>query len=155
MPLNYPLHYYDEGGRLKPTIFVFFLLLFVCRGLIVLIISFSIRQDSDGFLRLFYPLPYHFYLSLSPILPALFTLYLVSRRTILWGKENYKVFKLLPITMATALIADAMVQGHILWRLDFVFSLNHGISLVISLFGLIYIVKNKYIKNLVRDWQTP
>jgi hypothetical protein len=155
MPLKYPLHYYDDTGRLKPTLFVFFLLLFVCRGLIILIFSLSFREDSERILRFFYPEPYHFYLSLIPILPALFALYLVSRRTILWEKNKYKIFKLLPIIMAAALIADAAMQVQILWKIHFAFSLSHGVPLVICLLGLIYIVKSKYIKNLVNDWKTP
>jgi hypothetical protein len=155
MPLKYPLHYYDDTGRLKPTSFVFFLMLFVCRGLIILIISLTNREDSETLLRIFYPESYHFYLSLIPILPALFALYLVSRRTILWEKEKFRIFRLIPITMATALIADAVVQGHMLWKIHFVFSLSHGLSLVISLFGLIYIVNSQYMKNLVMDWKTP
>lgn len=155
MTLKYPLQYYDDTGRLKPTLFVFFLLLFVCRGLIILILSLSAGDDSDRLLRLFYPEPYHFYLSLIPILPALFALYLVSRRTILWGKNKYKIFKLLPMIMATALIADAVIQVQMLWKIHFVFSLSHGVPLVICLLGLIYIVKSIYIKDLVQDWKTP
>lgn len=155
MPLKYPLHYYDEAGRMKPPVFVYILLLFVCRGLIVLIISLSFREDSERLLRIFYPLPYHFYLSLLPILPALIGLYLVSKRSVLWKEEKYVWFKCLPFCLYSALICDVGIQAYMLDEIDFTFSMNHGVSLFMASCGILYMIQSKYIKNLMIDWTTP
>jgi len=155
VPLKYPLHYYDDAGRMKPPVFVYILLLFVCRGLIVLIISLSFREDSERLLRIFYPLPYHFYLSLMPILPALFGLYIVSKRSILWKADKYVWFKWLPLCLYSALICDAAIQLYMLDEIDFAFSMNHGISLLMAFCGLLYMSQSQYMGHLMKDWSTP
>lgn len=155
MQLKYPLHYYDEGGRMKPPISIYLLLLFVCRGLVVLIISLSFREDSERLLRVFYPLPYHFYLSLVPILPALIALYLVSKRTILWEKGRFSWFRWLPWCLYMALILDGLIQVYTLKQIDFRFSMTHGISLLIVSCGLLYLKQSRYMANLVTDWTSP
>ncbi|MGB3726192.1 MAG: DUF2919 domain-containing protein [Glaciecola sp.] len=153
--LKYPLKYYDEAGRMKPPIVVYFILLFVSRGLLVLIISLSFREDSELLLRLFYPQPYHFYLSLSPIIPALMGLYLVSKRNILWENEQFSRFKMLPWLMAFALLLDASMQTYMLYETHFAYSLSHGLSLLIAVLCMWYLVKSQYLKTLFIDWQTP
>jgi hypothetical protein len=152
MKLKYPLHYYDEAGRLKPPIFVYILLLFVCRGLIVLIISLSFREDSERLLRIFYPLPYHFYLSFTPILPALLALYLVSKRTILWHNGHHSWFRWLGLYLYCALLFDAAVQLYMLQEINFVYSITHGVSLLMIFCGLIYLRQSRYIVHLIKDW---
>lgn len=155
MPLKYPLHLYDEAGRMKPPLVVYLLLLFVCRGLIILVISLSFREDSERLLRIFYPQPYHFYLSLIPIIPATLALYLVSKRTVLWGKGSYRIFMLLPVLLVIALIADAAIQIYMLNQISFAFSISHGLSGLVSFIGLMYLGRSQYIKYLIKDWQTP
>ncbi|MFT4654065.1 MAG: hypothetical protein ACJA0G_001086 [Kangiellaceae bacterium] len=155
MQLKYPLHYYDESGRMKPPVFVYILLFFVCRGLIVLIVSLSFTQDSERLLRVFYPLPYHFYLSLLPIMPALLGLYFVSKRTVLWSKERYLWFKWLPWCLYSALIFDGAIQLYILDEINFMFSMTHGVSLLIVFCGLIYLKQSRYMSHLIKDWTSP
>ncbi len=155
MSLKYPLHSYDESGRLKPPVFIYLILLFVCRGLILLVISLSFREDSERLLRLFYPLPYHFYLSLVPILPALLGLFLVSYRNSLWQKSRYAWFFALPIMMFSSLIIDAGIQLYILQSINFVFAMNYGVSLFLVFCGFLYLFKSRYIRDLVKDWTTP
>ena len=152
MQLKYPLNCYDEAGRMKPPLLVYILLLFVCRGLLVLIVSLSFTQDSERLLRIFYPLPYHFYLSLLPILPALVSFYFVSKRTILWKKERYAWFKCLPLSLYCALTIDVVMQLYMLQETNFAFSMAHGVSLLVGLFGIAYIKNSSYLSNLINDW---
>jgi hypothetical protein len=140
---------------MKPPVFVYLLMLFVCRGLLVLIISLSFTEDRERLLRVFYPFPYHFYLSLLPILPALLALYLVSKRTILWKNERFTWFRFLPWCLYLALIVDAAVQIYMLNETHFQFSMTHGVSLLIVFCGLIYMKQSSYIRNLVSDWTLP
>lgn len=155
MSLKYPLHKYDESGRLKPPLFVYVLMLFVCRGLLILIVSLSFREDSERLLRVFYPQPYHFYLSLIPILPAIFALYLVSYRNKLWSAKNYRIFKCLSWCMTGAILLDMGVQFYILNGINFAFSATHGVSLFACFCGLIYIYQSQYMRHLIIDWTRP
>ena len=153
--IKYPLQYYDEAGRMKPPLFAYLLLLFVCRGLIILIISLSFREDSERLLRIFYPFPYHFYLSLLPIIPALMALYLVSKRTLLWENNRFAWFRPLIWCMGLALLLDIGIQMYMLQEIGFAFSMSHGMSLLLAISGLIYLINSKYIKHLIIDWTTP
>ena len=155
MALKYPLHYYDDSGRMKPPLFAYLLLVFVCRGLMILIISLSFREDSERLLRIFYPLPYHFYLSLIPIIPALLSLFLISKRTILWKKARFAWFKPLRWCLGFALLLDIVIQLFMLREIYFVYSVSHGLSLLIAFSGIIYLINSSYIKHLVLDWTTP
>lgn len=155
MQLKYPLHYYDEAGRMKPPVFVYILLLFVCRGLIILVISLSFREDSERLLRIFYPLPYHFYLSLLPILPALIGLYFVSKRTVLWTQQRFSWFRWLPWCLYAALLGDGIIQIYMLHEINFSFSMTHGVSLLMVFCGLLYMKQSRYIPHLIQDWTSP
>lgn len=155
MPIKYPLNYYDESGRLKPPIFIYIFLLFVCRGFLILIVSLSFREDSEALIRLFYPHPYHFYLSLLPLLPAAFALYLVSYRNKLWKDAKYAIFKSLKPAMIMALVIDLLIQGYILTKLQFAFSMSHGVSICMCGLGLVYLIRSEYLKNLTNDWSRP
>jgi hypothetical protein len=155
MNLKYPLHYYDEAGRMKPPLFVYILLLFVCRGLLILIVSLSFREDSERLLRIFYPLPYHFYLSFLPIVPALLGLYLVSKRTVLWDKERFSWFRCLPWFLYCALLLDGVIQVYMLNEMNFRFSLTHGVTLLFVFCGVIYVSQSQYLSHLILDWTSP
>ena len=155
MPLKYPLHYYDEAGRLKPPLFIYIFLLFVCRGLLILAISLSFREDKESLLRLFYPQVYQFYLSLLPLLPAIYALYLVSHRNKIWANNNYQYYRRLKPFMALALLIDASIQFYILARLQFSFSMSHGLAIAMAILGLMYILRSSHLKNLIKDWSSP
>lgn len=120
-----------------------------------MVISLSFREDSEALLRLFYPQPYHFYLSLIPIFPAFLALYLVSKRTVLWGKERFALFGWLPVFMFAALLLDSAIQVYMLREINFRFSINHGVSILVSFIGMLYLSRSRYIKNLIKDWRTP
>jgi len=155
MSLKYPLKYYDEAGRMKPPLVMYIMLLFVSRGLLILIISLSFREDSERLLRLFYPHSIHFYWSLIPIIPALLGLYVVSKRSLLWEKKQYVLFRALPWFMITALLLDLAIQLYMLWQIHFRYSLSHGLSIIISATFIIYIMQSEYFKTLLQDWNKP
>lgn len=140
---------------MKPPIIMYIMMLFVIRGLLILIISLSFREDSERLLRLFYPHAIHFYWSLIPILPALAGLYIVSKRSILWEKRRYFMFKMLPWLMAFALLLDLAIQLYMLWQIHFKYSLAHGLSIVTAATFVIYILQSKYFKTLLNDWKNP
>ena len=155
MALKYPLSRYDEAGRMKPPALFYVFVLFVCRGLFILVVALSMGDDSERLLRIFYPQPYQFYLALLPIIPALFALIVVSKRTLLWKNQNYRWFNLVPKFAILALIIDVVVQFYILKQVNFQYSATLGLSIIISLAGLSYFLRSTYLKYLVSDWVAP
>jgi hypothetical protein len=152
MPLKFPLHHYDEAGRLKPPALLYVYLLFLCRGFLLLIISLSFREDSSRMMTLFYPNKWDFYWSLLPTVPAMIILALFSQRSKLWQGGYYALFKVIPSLFVLALLADIAVQLSILSRIDFSFSFTHGLSIVIAFTGLAYALKSRHMKDLPVDW---
>jgi len=122
MSLKYPLHHYDEGGRLKPPLLLYIFLLFVCRGFILLIISLSFREDSDRMMGLFFPNKFDFYWSLLPTVPALGLLAILSQRSKLWQKQRLRMFSWILPLFVFALVLDIAIQVSILSRIHFEFS---------------------------------
>lgn len=153
MHLKYPLSFYDDSGRLKPSFLSYGFLLFACRGLIVLIVALSLRQDSDKLLRVFYPEPYHFYLALLPIIPALLALVIISKRRSIWESgKTWWFYLLLPVS-CVALIIDILVQAYILNQIRFVFSATHGSSILIAITGLLYWLRSNRVRDMLTDWK--
>jgi hypothetical protein len=152
MALKFPLHHYDEAGRLKPPLLLYCFLLFLCRGFLLLIVSLSFREDSSRMMSLFYPSKNDFYWSLLPAIPALLVLALLSQRNRVWKSENMMLFKPMIGLFLLALLADMAVQLGILWRIHFAFSLPHGLSILICVIGLVYAFKSRHMKDIVGDW---
>lgn len=153
--LKYPLNYFDEGGRMKPPLLLYVLLLFVCRGLLILIVSLSFREDSELLIRMFYPQSEHFNLSLIPMIPALFALYLISSRNSLWENKRYHLFKPLSKVVSVALLVDLSIQTYILSQTHFQYSLALGINLMLLILFISYHWKSTYLKDAYIDWKTP
>ncbi len=153
MNLKYPLSHYDEAGRLKPSFLSYGFLLFACRGLIVLIVAISLRQDGDRLLRVFYPETYHFYLSLLPIVPALLSLALLSKRASIIKSGRTKWFDLIIPVSCSAFIIDIIVQSYILNQINFVFSPTHGVSILIASTGLLFWLRGNRVRDMLVDWK--
>jgi hypothetical protein len=152
MPIKFPLHHYDEAGRLKPPLMLYGFLLFLCRGFLLLIISLSFREDSSRMMSLFYPNKWDFYWSLAPSVPAVVILALFSQRGKLWLNHRQQVFRAIPALFIAALVLDIAVQVGILHRIDFRFSFTHGASILIAFIGLVYTIKSRHMRDLPIDW---
>jgi len=152
MTLKFPLHHYDDAGRLKPPLMLYLFLLFLCRGLLLLIISLSFREDSSRMMSLFFPNKWDFYYSLIPAVPALLILALFSQRTKLWKNDRHGLFKWIPTFFVMALLADIAVQVSILSRIGFQFSFTHGLSILIAIIALVYFKQSRHMQDLPLDW---
>ena len=140
---------------MKPPLLLYIALLFVCRGLLILIVSLSFREDSELLIRMFYPQPEHFNLSLIPMIPSLFALYLISKRNSLWESKRYHLFALLSKVVSLALLLDLAAQTYILSQTHFQYSLAHGLNLVLLSLFISYHLKSRYLKDAYIDWKTP
>ncbi len=155
MQLEFPLGHYDESGRLKPPLFLYVLLFFLCRGLLVFVVALSMRDDSERMMTLFYPEKYDFYLSLLPAIPAFLILAMFSRRQAIWKKGKQMIFVGISYLLGTALLLDIALQLYVLNKLEYTFAISRASTLTFALIGTMYLLKSKHVKHLKKDWPTP
>ncbi|MEM0911118.1 MAG: DUF2919 domain-containing protein [Pseudomonadota bacterium] len=151
--MQFPLEKYDESGRLKPPLFFYVGLVFLCRSVLLLIVALSLRGQSDQVMAVFYPSQREFYLSLSTAIVAAYLLFIVSRRNSLWLSQRNLHFKLLKPMSFIAVITDIALQLYILSLHQFAFSVNKVITLTFAFVFLAYLMTNPLMKTLVSDWQ--
>ena len=52
MKLLLPLKYYDDAGRVKPAVALYFCIVFLSRSLLILIGSISVRENGEQYATL-------------------------------------------------------------------------------------------------------
>ncbi len=151
--LKFPLHRYDESGRLKPPLFFYIGLIFLCRGVVLLVVALSLRGQSDALMSLYYPSHREFYLSLIIAAFSVYLLFIVSRRNSLWQSKSIIHFKLLiPITF-TAVFLDVCLQIYVLSQQHFAFSISKALTLTFSIAFVAYLLSNPLVRSLADDWR--
>lgn len=142
----YALQHYTEAGDLKsPPIFLY-LLLFLSRTWMLLIISLASQQTGDKLLMLFYPEKFHFYTGLIiGLLPII--VFLISGRR---HAQKHWAIKSWPICyyfIVVSLLADFGLQLYYLNIEHFQYSLSASIQLVMVCWATIYVFKSKHLKD--------
>lgn len=151
--LKFPLDKYDESGRLKPPLFFYFGLIYLCRSVFFLIVALSLRGQSDALMAVFYPSHREFYLSLVIAAFAMYLLFIVSRRYSLWHSHQYLHFRLLlPFTFFTVAM-DICLQIYILYLQSFAFAANKVMTLTFAFAFIAYLLTNPLIRSLSEDWR--
>ena len=92
MKMLLPLEYYDDAGRVKPAVALYFCIVFLSRSLLILIGSVSVRENSEQLLALFYPEKQYLYISLAIAFPAFLALLLLGFREKIWLAEKLWMF---------------------------------------------------------------
>ncbi|MGQ8363930.1 DUF2919 domain-containing protein [Glaciecola sp. 1036] len=152
MQLKFPLHHYDQAGRVKPPLFLYVGLGFLCRGALLFIIALSTRERAEDMMRIFYPEKYDFYLSLLAFCPAALVFLLLARRESIWKRQKAIWFKaLFPLTIVACAI-DICLQVYILQKTQFTFSLARAVALVFGGLFAVYLFKSKHMKEIRQDW---
>ena len=151
--LKFPLERYDESGRLKPPLFFYIGLVFLCRSVFFLIVALSLRGQSDALMEIFYPSHREFYLSLITALFAVYLLFIVSRRNSLWRAHTGIHFKLMMPVALFASSLDIFLQLYILSIQNFAFSVNKVVTLTFAIVFVVYLITNPLVKSLSADWQ--
>ncbi|MFC3120637.1 DUF2919 domain-containing protein [Agaribacter flavus] len=155
MQLEFPLSHYDEGGRLKPPLFLYFVLLFFCRGIVIFVVALSVPNDSSRMMEIFYPEKYDFYLSLMSAVPAVLALVLLSRRYSIWQQSKQRLFSFLFALLVMASLIDLSLQIYIVNKLSYSFSISRALTLGGAVLALSYVLKSKHIRHLRKDWSKP
>lgn len=154
MQLKYSLSRYDEAGRLKPPVSLYLALMFACRTLLIIIVGVTLKENTDAFLRMFYPIPGFLFLSFIPTIFAVTTLFLIGKRYVLWAHVyKYKWVCHIKLLALLALCMDAVVSFSVIYYSNFTYSWITSSSILITLTGIIYIVRSSYLQAMQNDWR--
>lgn len=143
-PLNiYPEHYYDKDGYLKPPKILYFSIVYLLRGYIIIALSSSYGSNTETLLNIFYPQLSLLYIHLIIGIPALVSFVLLTARFTLREKQRFWPLKTIKPLILLGLIMDVILHIHIAqlqyWQFDWVL----GGQLFIAWLLLYFVTKAK------------
>ena len=130
---------------------LYLLALWLCKGLLVLILSVSIREDSTALISFFYPNNQDWYISTAPALFGFVALMSMSLRDTLREREALLYQQNMRIILGTGLLITLIIQFMNVVNQEGQFSITTGILIFVSLgFGL-YLLRSKHTKLFCAD----
>ncbi|WP_158968355.1 DUF2919 family protein [Paraglaciecola sp. L3A3] len=154
MKLLLPLKYYDEAGRVKPPISLYWVILFLCRSLVILAGSLSSQQYSKELLAMFYADSRFLYINIFIALPTFVALLIMGFREKLWQKNRVWLFTLIIPLMIFSCIVDVAYHLFVANLQHWQFSWVIAITLIADVFCLYFLSKDKHASFMVFDWRT-
>jgi len=146
----YALQHYTEAGDLKAPPILLYILLFLSRTWLVLLISVVSQQTGNTLLQLFYPDKVHFYLGLIVGLLTLIV-FLVSGRRHAQDNWALKCWPFCFYLIVASTFSDLSLQLYYLYLDHFRYSIAASIQLVVVLWSFIYILKSKQLRDCFKN----
>jgi hypothetical protein len=153
MKLLLPLKYYDDAGRVKPAVALYFCIVFLSRSLLILVGSVSVRENGEQLLALFYPEKQYLYVSLAIAFPAFLALMLLGFREKIWQANRCWMFSCIKPLLLFSVLADLVL--HIMlanihhWQFSWVIAL----TLLLDSLIFYFLVKDKHTQLMLMDWK--
>jgi hypothetical protein len=146
------LKYYDEEGRVKPSASLLWIVVFLCRSLLILIMALSVGQDSNVMLRMFYPDEKYLYIGMAIGLPAFISYVLIAFREKLANKAQFWSFYLIKSLLFIACLLDFIYQCYLANLHYWQFSWAIAAILMLDLWIGFFIIKDRHLRVFVADW---
>jgi hypothetical protein len=150
-----PLKHYDEAGKVKPPVALYWCALFLCRSLVVLVGALSSRQYGNELLALFYSESRYLYMNLIVAMPTLISLIIIGFRETSWVENRSWLFVCIrPLMIFSALVDFSF---HIFfanlhhWQFSWVISF----TFLLDSLCLYFLIKDKHILMMIKDWRSP
>lgn len=142
----YPLQHYTEAGDLKAPKLLLYILLFLARTWVLLIISIVSRETGHKILPLFYPDTMHFYFGLGVGFFVLIVFFISGRRHAQdkWALKYWPICFYLIVLSA---LGDLALQLYYLNLDHFRYSVTASIQLVLVAWSLIYIIRSQQLRD--------
>lgn len=150
-----PLKYYDEAGRVKPSVGLYALIFFICRSILVFVAALSVREHSSELLSIFYPERDYLYLSLGIAFPSLMSLGILGFREKIWGANKIWLFLLIKPLLLCSILADLALHLTLANMQYWQFSWVIAITLLLDSLAVYFILTDKHTKLMLKDWQIP
>lgn len=153
MKLLLPLKYYDEAGRVKPSLFLYVCIAFVARSLLILMGSVSVREYGEQLLALFYPDKQYLYVSLIIAIPAFLTLPLLGFREKIWQASRCWMFDWIKPLLVLSVLADLVLHFMLANMTHWQFSWVIAMTLLMDLFIFYFLLKDQHTRLMLIDWK--
>ncbi|TEW55192.1 DUF2919 domain-containing protein [Psychromonas sp. RZ22] len=146
----YALQHYTESGDLKAPAVLLYILLFLSRTWMLLIVSLASHQTGNKLLHIFYPDKAHFYLGLAlGILPLI--VFLISGRRHAQDSWAIKCWPFCFYLIVISVIGDLAFQLFYLSLEHFRYSVTASLQLVFGVWSCIYILKSKQLRDCFKQ----
>lgn len=140
----YALQHYTDAGDLKAPPLVLYILLFLSRTWMLLIISLVSFETGEKLLPIFYPDRVHFYFGLIiGFLPII--IFIVSGRRHAQDRWALRCWPYCLYLLIISAIGDLGIQLYYLYIEHFQYSISASFQLVISAWICIYFIKSKHL----------
>jgi hypothetical protein len=149
-----PLKYYDEAGRVKPALGLYLCIVFLSRSLLVFIGSFSMQRYTNELLTLFYPEQKYLYIGLVGALCAVFGLVILGFREKIWKNNRSWLFLLLKPMLMVSILIDLTTHVILANIEHWMFSWVIAATLILDVFCMFFLLKDKHTKLMIMDWRT-
>lgn len=142
----YALQHYTESGDLKAPPILLFILLFLSRTWVLLIISVASQQTGNTLLQIFYPEKSHFYLGLSVgVLPVL--IFVISGRRHAQDKWAIRCWPWCFFLILLTTFSDLALQLYYLYMMHFTYSVAASLQIVLVTWSCLYLFKSKQLRD--------
>ncbi len=149
--LEFPLHCYGEDGRVKPPILLYLTALWLCKALLLTLISVSMRENTTALLTVFYPDVNEWYWHLMPALPGLIVALFVSFNATLRERQVGHWLNWVKPLLLFGLLGQIGLQAKTIIGMQGQFSWTLSISLMISVVATLCIWRSRRVLAFVRD----
>lgn len=146
-----PLHCYDEAGRVKPAFFLYLTCLWLCKGLLILVVSASMRDKATVLLTFFYPNNQDWYLSVAPALFGLVGLLTLSLRDLLRQRQVIIYQRYLREILSVGLLVSLAIYVLGVINLSGHFELASGVLILMTLVFLTYLWRSQHTRLFCKD----
>ncbi|MFT5837553.1 MAG: hypothetical protein ACI9UT_000038 [Flavobacteriales bacterium] len=153
MKLLLPLKYYDDAGRVKPALAVYFCIAFLSRSLLILIGSASVRENGEQLLALFYPDKQYLYVNIAIAFPAFLALLLLGFREKIWKANRCWIFSCIKPLLIFSVLADLVLHIMLANISRWQFSWVIAITLILDLLIFYFLIKDKHTQLMLMDWK--
>ena len=142
----YDLRHYTESGDLKAPPLLLYILFFLSRTWVLLLISVTSTEVDNNILRLFYPDQVYFYFGLIiggfPLI-----VFLVSGRRHAQDNWAIKCWPFCFYLIIFSVFGDISLQFYYLYLDGFKYSLTASLQVVIIIWASIYILKSNQLRD--------
>ena len=147
------LKYYDEAGRVKPGSGLLWCVAFLCRSVLILVMTLAGQQQTNQVLLFFYPDNAHLYAALGLALPAALGYLLVAFREKITRGRLGPCLNAARLLLLCSSAADLAYHVYLAERQHWQFSLSIGVVLLLDLFIIYYLIKSQHLPLLISDWR--
>lgn len=149
--LPFPLHCYDDAGLLKPPLSLYLIGLWLCKALLLMLISVSMRDNPTALIEWIYPDNRLWYQNLIPVAPGVFALISLSLRDKFREKNWLWLQKYCRTVLLCGLFGLLFLQVSTIMAQGAAFNWGQAVSLLISSTCVVYLGRSRRVGAFIAD----